>query len=406
LIFIEKIKQRLVQNTKAVGIECILQSDNTFVFHVVVLEKKKGEINILKSEKDLVGFDSIKNLLQENLPIHLTLNGKGILHKTVSEDFQNDYQLLQTVLPNATTEDFVIQKTALEQGLIASIIRKEILVKILLQFSEAQLWVTQTSLGSFDIKYLIPFLEKKSTVTTSTQIIEFNSEGEINRFSKRENLEETNIKLGDEFLSNKNLLSYAGAFQILLQIPNALSLPQIETNQQEFFHQQIFKKAGVGILASFFIILILNTFFFYQLKDKNQELSGQLFLQQGQLTELDALKSKLAAQENFFKATNLNQNSKASFYADQIAESVPKGIQFSILEIFPAIKKKSVFQAEEQLQQFDKETILIKGFCKSSLTYNEWLKKLKELDWIKEVNHLDYKDVDNRLAEFEMKIII
>ena len=50
-------------------------------------------------------------------------------------------------------------------------------------------------------------------------------------------------------------------------------------------------------------VLKVSSFFFYQLKDKNQELSEQLFLQQGQLTQLDSLKSKITTQENFFKAT-------------------------------------------------------------------------------------------------------
>ena len=101
--------------------------------------------------------------------------------------------------------------------------------------------------------------------------------------------------------------------------------------------------------------------------------------------------------------TNLNKNSKTSFYADQIAASVPKGIQFSVLDIFPLIEKQNNFQ-ENQLQEFKQNIILIKGLSKSSTVYNQWVRKLKKLDWIKTVDHLDYKDVDRNNAEFELRL--
>lgn len=403
--FLKNIIQKIGQPTKMAGIEASIQNGDGVIFHLTILEKKKGEISIIRNEVELLNFEQLSSHLHPSIPIYLTLNGRGILNKQLEDVYQNTHQLLQAILPNATSEDFVVQKTEMHNGVIGSIVRKDVLEKTLADFQDAKLWVTNIALGNFDVKFLLPFLEIKNDVPTSSQIIHFNLEEEIISYSKNKSQEEQSIKLGDEYLNYKNLVSYALALKGLLALPSEVHLPQIESNQDEFLQQQIFKKVGIGVLATFLTLLILNTFFYYQLKDKNQTLSSQLFLQQGQLAELDSLKAKLTAQEKFFSATNLHQSSKASFYADQVAASVPKGIQFSLLEVFPELKLQNGFE-EEQLQQFKKNEILIKGFCKSSMTYNRWLKALKKLDWVKEVNHLDYKDVDNQIAEFEMKIII
>lgn len=403
--FIENIKQRVTSPSKVVGIECLIQPDSTMLFHLLILERKQDELVILKQSFDLSSFDKLKELVNENNAIHLTLNGKGILHKKIKENLQSDYQFLQSILPNAETDDFVIEQYPITDGVIGCIIRKEIFEKILLEFQQAGLWVTSVSLGSFDVKHIVPFIEGTPTqIFTSTQIIEFNGQQELIDFSKNNNAEIQTIDLGGEKINSRGLVAYAGAFKSLMNLPT-ITLPQIDTNREEFFHQQIFKKAGVAILSLFFITLVGNAFFYYHFKDKNQEISSNLFHRQGQLNELDSLRNTLTAQEALFKATDLNQNSKASFYSDRIAASVPKGIQFSLLEIFPSQEKEDLF-GEEELQKFAKDIILVKGFCKSSLTYNQWIKKLKELDWIKEVNHLDYKDVDKQLAEFELKLTI
>lgn len=402
---LKNIIHKIGQPTKVAGVEVILQSNASMIFQLVILEKKRDEIIIEKDKIDFNDFEELVNHLNAAIPIHLSINGKGILHKPLEDIYQNEHQLLQAVLPNAILENFVLQKTTRKNGIIASIIRKDTLEKIIQHFQDSKLWVTQVSLGAFDVSFLLPFLSDKAVINTSTHIIHFNPQEQITSFSKNEFIEDLFIKIGDDHLNHKSLVAYAVAFKTLVQVSSEIHSPLIENNQEEFLHHQIFKKMGVGVLATFFIILILNTFFYYQLKDKNQALSSQLFMQQGQLIQLDSLKEKLTRQEKFFNATNLHQNSKVSFYADRIAASVPKDIQFSKLEVFPTVKTQNGFD-EEQLQEFKRNEILIKGFCKSSLTYNQWLKALKKMDWVKEVNHLDYKDVDSRLAEFEVKVII
>ena len=61
---------------------------------------------------------------------------------------------------------------------------------------------------------------------------------------------------------------------------------------------------------------------------------------------------------------------------------------------------------DNQLVKFQNDMLVVKGVCNSSIVYNDWIKKLQTVDWIKAAKHIDYKDVNSSLGEFELRIFI
>ena len=84
---------------------------------------------------------------------------------------------------------------------------------------------------------------------------------------------------------------------------------------------------------------------------------------------------------------------------------LPSELTLSELEVFPMQGKARDYR-EGQLVRYQRNVISIKGFCKNSLTYNEWLKTLEDLDWVERAEHLKFYDLSKRLSAFELRLLI
>ena len=126
---------------------------------------------------------------------------------------------------------------------------------------------------------------------------------------------------------------------------------------------------------------------------------------QAELALLDSLEKTYEEQEDFMQLTQVNKASKASFYADRIATSMPVGIQLLEMEVFPLKGKKTDYEQGDVLQ-YDPRSILIRGQCDNSLVYNQWIRELEQIDWASTVEHLTYKETGTSQKEFELRIVI
>jgi Tfp pilus assembly protein PilN len=115
------------------------------------------------------------------------------------------------------------------------------------------------------------------------------------------------------------------------------------------------------------------------------------------------LKEELAEKKELLQETGMSESSKASFYIDRIAVSVPKGIQIESLETNPMLRKKT---GDKQIK-FNIGVITVSGTSKKSTVFNDWLKSITELDWVEKVEKFTYnktEDKQNGLAEFYIEI--
>lgn len=405
LINIKSKLQQLIQSKKFAGIELILEGDG-YKLNMVVLKRTKGEIHIIKSKVGISDIEELKKEVSEEIPIYLTLNGKGILHRKLEEINSENYsQVLNAILPNSSLNDFYLQTFESNQSTFASILRKNILDDILAKWKTANLWIVQAGLGSFDLRFLASLLPKGEPIHTDKHVLQLNDEGELYEFDTNKNDGWSKIKIGDDLMDSRLFVSYAAAFKGLLDIPSDLEIIEIEQSKNEFFHKRVYEIGSIALACGLIFILLINTGLYYNYKSSNEKFSTQLLLKKTQLEKLDSLKAQLRRQKQLMLNTNINQGTRTSYYADQIGNSLPKEINLTNLTIFPIKGKKNDYDKQE-LVKFEKEQIRISGQCKSSLIYNQWIKDLQHLDWVKSADHLDYKDVNNKLGQFELKITI
>lgn len=405
MTLLERIKKGLKPKQMA-GLE-IGQVGEACYYHLVVLEEAKGEINTLQTHRDLRSLEEVVAALgQQEWPLFLALNIRGILHKWIPEAEASPRALLEAVLPNAQLEEFYVQSQVAEGGVWASVVRRESIQPLLEQLAEQNLWVTGVGLGPFSTVALAPFVDRREGIVTTSHTFDLAAEGQLQNLRRTKNDSDfPTIYIEGEALNASLLPAFGSAFLGLLDQPPGLDIPSVQQQGEEFFQKRIFQRASWALLLGLLGLLVLNTFFFYQFKDQNQQLGSQVLYADAQLQLLDSLRAQVNRQEDFMQQTSLNQNSRTSFYADRIAASLPTELQLSELEVFPMQGKARDYR-EGQLIRYQKNRIHIKGYCKNSLTYNQWLKTLEEMDWVERAEHLEYRDLNDRLSAFELQLLI
>lgn len=389
-----------------VGIE-IVEWGSSPTFQVVVLEIVKEEVITIDKMLDCQGFEVLKRFFNtlkngQNIPIHLTLSQRGIIHKQVQHLENNP---LQQVLPNANDNDFYYQILAPIN--LISVVRLEAITEILKAFEQEKYYVLNISLGDFGIYHLLPFIQETNNIQTATHLFNFENIGnyfQLNDFKKIENTEENiTITLGEAQQDSRLLGAFAAAFDgLMLQTTQPQSLDFLENTTIEFIQKQLFKIGGTIVLTVFFIALLLNFLLFTNYTDKNQVLQLQVNLQQSTLQQLDSLKKEVATKQDFLKNNTINQRSKISYYADEIARTLPNDIQLTTLNIFPKQKEKR--SEENTLPRFNQE-IIIKGKTQESLSFNDWKKELEGLEWVKTVQIIGFGE-ENGISIFEVLLTL
>jgi len=386
-------------------IEILLQGEQVR-YRQVGLKLTKGVISITNTAELTEDIEAILSTIKTSTPLILLVNGYGILHRSLTSISLSNQEIIGQVLPNANAKDFILQKTENGSHLLVSIIRKNIIVEQIKLFKSLEQWPVAIAVGNFHIKHIIPFIENADRLETDFQVLNFDiNSSVIESFEKRKGTINSTISLsiGDDKLSDSFVSAYAGAFCFLTGMMDDFEITK--EIKEEHLWVNIFNKGKLvagGVVVS---LLLLNTLFFYNFKDKKADLQRTVFIHQDQFSQLDSMRNSLSKQRSFLKNTRLNGYSKSSYYADQLGHSIPKGISLEALVIFPEKEQKKPIK-KDKLVDYDFQKIKIKGKSDNSIRYNDWITNLKVLPWIAEVTHISYQELQNEVGKFETEITI
>ncbi|NQY11235.1 MAG: hypothetical protein HRT71_17190 [Flavobacteriales bacterium] len=394
--------QDFLIGTTALGVEVNLQGANAD-FKVTTLEKKEGSI-------DVVGFENYNSQetffekLNVEMPIYLSIGGKGIINKKVAaKETISDDDLIQLVLPNAKIADFYLQKKSLGNNQwVVSIIRKSVLDEILQEFKSLKAYVLKIVLGPFSIVNVSGLLANdNATINVPGHQLQY-KKGEL--IAHKASTEATNglIQIVDDQVDLNHLVSFSNALYHFSQPDDDGGISMAE-NQDEFKQKKIFKVAGFGLLGIFMVSLIVNFLLFENYKATYQALHTQVERDKGKLVMLASLETQLEQKKGFLDVSGILEASKTSYYSDQLANSVPKSMKLTEMHIHPIIGK--IKRAE--VIHFNSKSIRVEGESKKSTDFNNWVKELEKLDWIKDLKILNYSQTGGgSTGEFELEILL
>ena len=382
----------LLKAKKVAGVEVLL-SAGTELYNVVIVEKKNDKVQIVTSEQGLTA-EEFKHKIDKNIPLYLSVDGKGVLHKKVSFDSnENKAQLLAKVLPGADEQQFYIQSA----GEFVSVLRRDVLDVVITEFKKSGYFIVGTALGPFALNSILTLVENK-VLGTSLYQLQIN-DAKIHALDKAE-ASLLKVNIADEQLSASAVVAFASALNYFVNSDSFFDAEIVQSSANDFKEKRKFVVGGISVLVFFFILMLVNFLVYDSLKNSNNELEAQFKMQEENFNKSEQLKKELDEKIALKEKLGVNGSTRISYYLDAIAASVPAEIQLTELSLNPVDKKIK----EDKEIEYEVNRILISGRCKKSIYYNDWKKDLAKLDWVKNISVVNYIDADDEVGEFILKI--
>jgi len=386
---IEKLRQKVFGQKKVAGIEVVFSAEGKTTFNCVILSVKENLVQIEHKEEGIVDFESLKNLSLENMPLILSVTGRGILHKKVKDEYTDDAHAFSQIFPNSKFTDYYLQKTkASNNQVYISLTRKELIDQLLIRFKEIGYFVTSLTLGPFSVADLYQLLSIELTELSFGIHELFFIKGLVDNYKIRESNDNEHVKAGNESVPGNLLIAYSAAFLGIIESERvSVDVEEVGWQRGEFEQKKRFKLIGISLLAVFLTALLINTYLLTSYNQENQLLTLKL----GRLTDISANlegeEKDLHQKEVFLNQAGWLAPAKASYYSDQIAALLPSSITLTKMAKNPFNEKESRSQRKEI---FDNGRLRVDGFCAKPTELNSWIKIVKEQDWVQDVHVEDY----------------
>jgi len=374
------------------GVEYRLKGDDISI-NAIVLKKKKNLIDIAASKENVKSATELKSIIAENIPLQLSIHGKGIIYRKVSlSENDNEISLLQKVFPNANAGDFYIQLVNIDESSAwITVARKSIIDPVLKEFKASGHKVISCILGPLCFAPLVQWIETQG-LSGEIQLNDYFIKTDKNIILDIEEITNSTEKFNEVYIAGMPvktpfLFSFAGAFTYFIgNNPFTENITPVVEERKEFHQQRIFQLIGVGAMTFFFAIMIANYFVFQHFSSERNALADNLAVNENTILEYERLKKELSQKESFLKKTGLLKTSKNSFYADRLAAELPISLQLTEISIHPVLKKAN----EENKILFKSDTILVSGFCIKNTDLYEWLNNLKTKKWVSNAVLINY----------------
>lgn len=401
-----KLQQWMYSHETFAGVE-LLQKQGGYCYNLCLLKKEKDSAKILLQETGIPSLEQLKELIGANTPMFLGINSKGMLLKVLDHHPTSKIEALRAVFPSAQEEEFHLQQVESSTNSLLAVVRKDRVEPLVEEMQTAGLWVVNVFIGPFWMEEILPLLPSSVQELQVGQQLLLIEQQHIIGSSKGEKAALGSFQVGEETVEEAGLLALSMAFLAITQPTiQGLDMPIVQQQQKDFYYKKLFHYTGIAALSLFFMALLGNYLLFEHYHTQQQNLSIEV----GQQKSLLEQRAQLAKKYEDKKALLGDQlhlgQSKSSYYADQLAATLPSTLQLTKLVLFPKIQTEDSYNSEEQLPYYDNKTILVTGQCQASVFYNNWKRALEELDWVASIHNLSYQNNKEGQGVFELKITL
>lgn len=390
------ITQKLWPN-ECQAIEVFIDHEGQEHFYFTKTKKEKGELVI-----DVIQhFDSIKEIpLEKSCPVMLIMTGKGLLSRNIPAiDEKTDDELIQTLLPNAKPENFLVQRSTF----LVYAIRKERIETYTDHLKRRGGYVVGIFLGHVCLEQIAKVIDNASLNEAVFRNKRLScQDGTLTNVSVSQEEETQSIYIDNIEISSHAIMGFGAALYYFTgSTPHPLT-HIISDEISEFKQYQIYKTAGIAGIAFFLVILLINFFVWQSTATQNNELQTSLNASKQQLEKKRRLEDDLKKKQSFLNQAGWMEPSKASFYIDRLISSMPVQIKLTKTACFPvdytATKK-------QRHVVYNHNLIEVEGNCMHAVELNPWVHAIKSFEWTKEAIVTDYTyDSKDKIGSFTITI--
>ncbi len=402
----DTIKKLLNIKNKAAGVSLFIKQNDQIVLSIVVVELNDNKVEVVQKEIKQVGEEEILRFIPTNIPIHISIDGKGIINRQINKiDSMKNEEIIHNIFPNASLKEFYLQKFNSQDFIYASLIRKSQANKLINKLIEGGIYPLSLTLGPFEVNTVLEFIHDiPEFVFTSNHKLR-HEKGALNNFSR---VEEAIDSIAYDISADEIENEYIWAFSCAINHYKGrgyieIEIPLLEHSSKEFKNKKIYQKLGVAILVFFLGILLMNFFVYSSIQETNANLYSVYNQNEAISQDLEDLKNELEIREQMVDNLGLMTPSRFAFYCDQVSYHLPNRIGLNKLEINPLLR--NLEEGEEPL--FDYGLIYLSGYTSNSKILNDYIKKLRNLSWVKDINLHDFsQSFELKEANFTLQIEI
>ncbi|WP_298538931.1 PilN domain-containing protein [uncultured Aquimarina sp.] len=392
---IPKLLNNILSGSRIQSVQIHLDTDQK-EYSLVEIQKKKNNLTIV-DRYTTQSFEELLTKLSKNKPVILAITGMGILSKQV----KNDVGYQSKIIFNADPNDFYWNEYRQEQEIFVSVARTAIVDKEIELFDKAQISIVDFTIGPFVMTSLSPLMEEKE-VHTKNNILHFNKDYSLINFEKKQERNTFEYTIGDETLSNIDILCFANGLNNLY--PNDAISSESDTmslRKEEFAFKKAFNVLGVFTLSFFLVSLLISYLLLGHYQEAHHKIQVELGQQNVAYSKLVSLEKDKENKEAILKQSGLSDSNFLSFYIAEITKNVPSEINLRVLNIFPTTSK---IKAEQRIN-FSNNLIELEGTASSNAEFTSWIKELKREPWINNLEIIDFQR-ENRTNSFKIKLIL
>ncbi|MXV15756.1 hypothetical protein [Hufsiella ginkgonis] len=371
------------------GLEVHILPDQSYSVRAVQVSARKGQLDITSKEIFDGSIPAIIKKLPVELPVAITLTGKGVLTRQASGT-GGDH--IHHLFPNLDPANFCIQQFVTGDQVYVSLVRREVAEAITTQLRQAGLMVLSLSLGVFPVAHVLKQFNSYGAEIDfdGHRIISTDKETwESYRYEPGVTAEYP-LKIDREVLDDRLIIAYATAFQLVLYnylVPVVTQDPAMLKVLDEFREGKKFRFRFAATVVVFFVILLVNFIVFSTYHTRNTELAGRVTLGSDNESLVRRLAGEMRSKERLLHDLGWNGGTSYAFICDQVGQTVARGITLTELSINPVSK---TFIGGVQAGETEIGRVRIVGSATGIEPVNEWIYLLKQKSWVKEVSLLQY----------------
>lgn len=374
------------------GVEILVDDDGSMTINIACVKRSGVRVQFIRGEYGLAGFQALAAQVARDVPVAISISGKGIIHRVLPADGTAGNSL-QMVLPNAKAEDFYVQQTEWEGTMWLSVVRRELVDKIVAQVEQQGIAVLCVALGPLATLLFADYLGGRKA-DDGVLLGRHRFDVQQGKWVGYELLpaehwaQSKPVNIGGEELNEKLVPAFALAFAAIGDVAwPQLPIDAVAARASDYRERGAFRRSATVLVALFLAILLGNAFYFMHYADKVATLDGSdaLTIQR----EMERLEQETAARDDLLRGL-WDADKPAwgmAYLADRIAASRPDGVQFGELEVYPRDEEESRKQRRPVHTQL---AVRIEGTCADIDVLNTWMAQLRRLRFCEQVNISSY----------------
>lgn len=400
---LNRLKTYFTKGKVFYGLE-IYQSGEGRIFQLVEISQKKGELIITDSHvlEDMAQVQAHAKIAS---PVHIVLHTDDVITKHIRPDSMvKGSAPIEHLFPGLDLNSFYYEIFQVKNTYVVSICKQQIVSTILKTCKEFQLNPVGVSLGTSPLAHVLDFLEESIVQINTEKVNLGHSEEQDISMVKTDGVPKILYNLNGLQIPGHDLLGFAGILGFLTNDTknnsNFIGLTQKLT--KDFGDKRTFSlllRICIGFILG---ILLVNFLVFNHYYGITEQIRTSLALDSENKKNLTLIRDRVAEKEKKVDAIVSVSNSKASFYLDRFAATVPESILLTEIQYQPLERP---MQPSKPIQ-LEERTLLVLGSSANSADFSFWITTLESLEWIAKVETMDYDYKNKNSSEFKIQISV